>query len=115
MASDHSTPPKDIREFLFKYERTYMVVFGTLLVFTVITVAIAQVDLDHLFHGANMTLGLIIATFKATLVLLFFMHLISEKQLIYLVMGFTCFFFVGLMGLTIWAMLDYPKLTSFFM
>jgi len=26
-------------------------------------------------------------------------------------MGFTFFFFVGLMGLTIWAMLDYPLLT----
>ncbi len=117
MASDHSTPPKNFLEFL-QHERPYMIVFGTLLVFTVITVAIAQVDLEHdhgMFHGANMTLGLIIATFKATLVMLFFMHLISEKQLIYLVLGFTAFFATGLMGLTIWAMLDYPKLTTFFM
>jgi len=111
MASDHSTPPKNFWEFVFKYERNYAIVFGTLLVFTVITVAISFVDLEHFFHGANMTVGLIIATFKATLVLLFFMHLISEKQLIYLVMGFTFFFFVGLMGLTIWAMLDFPLLT----
>lgn len=117
MASDHSTPPKDIWEFLFSkdYQRSYMVVFGTLLVFTVITVAISFVDLEHWFPGANMTVGLIIATFKATLVMLFFMHLVSEKQLIYLVLGFTFFFFVGLMGLTIWAMLDYPKLTTIFM
>ncbi len=114
MASDHSNPPKNLKEFLFKYERNYMVVFGTLLVFTIITVAIAKVDLEHWFHGANMTVGLIIATFKASLVMLFFMHLISEKQLIYLVMGFTFFFFVGLMGLTVWASNDFPKLTSFF-
>jgi hypothetical protein len=34
----------------------------------------------------------------------FFMHLISEKKMIYSVLAFTVFFFAALMYLTIWSM-----------
>ncbi len=41
------------------------------------------------------------------------MHLLSEKKMIYTLLGFTAFFFAGLMGLTIYAMHDMPTGTSF--
>jgi hypothetical protein len=47
-----------------------------------------------------------------TWVALYFMHLISEKQMIYTVLGFTAFFFIGLMAITIAAYNDHPALTT---
>ena len=76
---------------------------------TILTVAVSLVDLGSPW---NMVVGLVIATTKASVVILFFMHMISEKQLIYFVMGLTCFFFIGLMGLTVWAMQDFPRFTT---
>jgi len=49
-----------------------------------------------------------IAVINAFLVAGYLMHLLSEKKLIYVVLGFTVFFFIGLMGLTLWANCDYP-------
>jgi hypothetical protein len=40
------------------------------------------------------------------------MHLLSEKKLIYTVLIFTVFFFAGLLGLTLWAMQDFPVGTT---
>ncbi|MEI9961841.1 MAG: hypothetical protein WDM76_12140 [Limisphaerales bacterium] len=51
---------------------------------------------------------LAIACANAFVVAGFLMHLISEKKMIYAVLGFTVFFFTGLMGLTIWATHDMP-------
>jgi caa(3)-type oxidase subunit IV len=59
----------------------------------------------------NVAVALLIAVAKASLVACYFMHLISEKKLIYSVMGFTAFFFIGLMFLTIWAFADFPRHT----
>jgi hypothetical protein len=39
------------------------------------------------------------------------MHLISERKLIYAIMAFTVFFFIGLMFLTIWHYADFPMNT----
>ena len=75
-----------------------------LFVFTGITVWIATVDLGSM--TMNITVGLIIATFKATLVALIFMHLNHEKGLIYQILLYTFFFFLGLMVLTILTLYD---------
>jgi hypothetical protein len=40
------------------------------------------------------------------------MHLISEKKMVYTVLGFTVFFFAGLLALTVWAMHDFPAGTT---
>jgi hypothetical protein len=40
------------------------------------------------------------------------MHLLSEKKLIYTILGFTVFFFAGLMALTLYAMNDFPAGTK---
>jgi len=90
--SDHSDVSKHIRG--------YMIVGGTLLVGTILTVLASYVDLGH--HW-NIILALIIATVKASLVVLFFMHLISERQMIYIVLAFTVLFFTSLMYLTLWS------------
>jgi len=100
--SDHSDD-------VSKHIRGYLIIGGTLIIGTVLTVLASYLDLGH--HW-NIVLALVIATFKATLVALFFMHLISEKQLIYTVLGFTAFFFIGLMSITIAAYHDFPSLTT---
>jgi cytochrome c oxidase subunit IV len=58
--------------------RIYYMIWVTLMVFTVITAAVAFVDLGPF----NTVVALLIATFKATLVVLFFMHVkyTSEKM-----------------------------------
>ena len=100
--SDHSTD-------ISKHIRGYMIVGGTLLVGTILTVLASYVDLGHSW---NIVLALIIATAKASLVALFFMHLISERQMIYIVLAFTAFFLVGLMVLTIGSYSDFPPNTT---
>ena len=93
-----------------KHVRGYLIIGGVLLIGTVLTVLASYVDLGH--HGMNIALALVIATVKASLVALYFMHLISERALIYAVLGFTTFFFIGLMFLTIGSYADFPPLTS---
>jgi cytochrome c oxidase subunit 4 len=99
--SDHSDVSKHVRG--------YLIIGGTLIVGTVLTVLASQIDLGHTW---NIVLALIIATAKASLVALYFMHLISEKQLIYTVLGFTAFFFISLMFITIAAYNDFPAHTT---
>ena len=57
---------------------------------------------------AKVGLILTIACVNALVVAGFLMHLLSEKKLVYTTLAFTLFFFAGLMGLTIWAMHDFP-------
>ena len=77
-----------------KQVRGYMAVFVTLLALTVITVGVSYLHLE-LPHAVMVALA--IAWFKASLVLLFFMHLISERQLIFVILAFTVAFFLVLM------------------
>ena len=60
----------------------------------------------------KVALILLIASVNAFVIAGFLMHLLSEKKLIYTVLGFTVFFFIGLAGLTIWAMSDFPVGTT---
>jgi len=100
--SDHSDD-------VSKHVRGYLIIGGTLIIGTVLTVLASYIELGH--HW-NIVLALFIAIFKASLVALFFMHLISEKQMIYTVLVFTAFFFLSLMFITIAAYHDFPSLTT---
>ena len=71
--------------------KIYMRVFAALAVLTVVTVAVAQLDLST---GPAIALALAIATVKASLVAAFFMHLISERKLIYWVLIVSVLFFL---------------------
>jgi cytochrome c oxidase subunit 4 len=88
--------------------RGYLFVYFALLVGTVLTVWASYIDLGH--HW-NIVLALVIACIKAFLVIAYFMHLISEKKMIFLVMSFTMFFFAGLMVLTLCSMHNFPRFT----
>ena len=54
--------------------KLYILIFATLVVLTVTTVYAATVDLNQYFAGLNVIVALVIATCKAILVVLFFMH-----------------------------------------
>jgi cytochrome c oxidase subunit IV len=77
--------------------RTYFAVFGTLMVCTALTIAIAFVDLPF---GLNAVAALAIALFKATLIALFFMHVKYGSRLTAAVIGGSVFWFAILVALT---------------
>jgi cytochrome c oxidase subunit IV len=82
--------------------RRYMLVFAALIVGTIVTVLVSYVDFGS--HDRNIIVGLIIATVKGFLVAGYFMHLISERVMIYTILIATVFFFAGLMYLTLWSL-----------
>ena len=86
-----------------KQVRVYIMVFVALMVLTLITVTIATL---HLSVHAAITVALVVATIKASLVASYFMHLISEKKVIYATLILTGIFFLALMFLPISHYLD---------
>jgi cytochrome c oxidase subunit 4 len=54
--------------------KLYLGIFAALMVCTALTVYAATVDLNQYFGGLNVIIALAIATLKASLVVLFFMH-----------------------------------------
>jgi cytochrome c oxidase subunit 4 len=102
-------------EHIKKHVKFYIGVFLALLVLTAATVGVAKlIDFDAWLglegHMVNYGVGLLIATAKASLVALFFMHLSNEKWTVYRFLIFTVIFAIGLMGLFVWAFKDIPKL-----
>jgi cytochrome c oxidase subunit IV len=87
-----------------KHIRAYLMVGGTLLLFTAITVALSYVNFGT--QKANVAVAMVVATFKAGLVAAIFMHLSSEKRMIYRILIFTFFFVLGLFWLTYLAWYD---------
>ena len=83
--------------------KMYLTVGAALLVFTVITVAVNQV---HLAVPAAITVALIIAIMKGSMVASVFMHLSHEKQWIYGALLLTVVFFVALMAIPSFTLMD---------
>jgi cytochrome c oxidase subunit 4 len=83
--------PEEIRNEL----KVYWMVFGGLAVLTGITVGLCY-GFDLPVHTA-IIVAMIVALIKGFLVAGFFMHLLSEKKLIYAVLGLTVFFFAVLL------------------
>ena len=81
-----------------KHVKIYITVFVALMVLTIITVLIARV---HLPLPIAVTVALLVATIKGALVACYFMHLISEKKLIYAVLLLTAVFFIALLALPV--------------
>jgi cytochrome c oxidase subunit 4 len=104
---EHSSP-----ESIKKAVRTYMFVFGALLVGTILTVWAATLEFNKTHPALGITVALIIASVKSFLVAGYFMHLLSEKKAIYATLATTAFFFAALMGLTLWSMNDFPFFTK---
>jgi cytochrome c oxidase subunit 4 len=92
LASDHAAHAADID----RHVRVYITVFVALMVLTVVTVAVSYL---HLPVAGAVTVALLVATIKGSLVACYFMHLISEKKLIYAVLLLTVVFFAVLLAL----------------
>jgi len=79
--------------------RLYYKVFGTLMVLTLLTVAVSYL---HLPHTPAVIVALAIAALKASLVAMFFMHLKGERPFIFWSLAVTAVFFVFLFALPMW-------------
>jgi cytochrome c oxidase subunit IV len=75
----------------------YSFVFGTLLVFTCVTVGAAYIDLGIF----NPVVALAIACFKACIVILFFMHVKYSSRLVKMTIGAGFFTFLVLITMTL--------------
>jgi len=93
------THPEDIK----KHVKVYITVFVSLLALTVITVTISYFNLSVV---PAIVAALIIASIKGSLVASYFMHLISEKKMIYAALGLTVVFFLVLIFIPLLAMSD---------
>jgi cytochrome c oxidase subunit 4 len=102
----HAHSPEEIS----KHVRVYVIVFLALLIGTVITVGLNYLHFDSV--KLTVTIALFVAVIKASLVACYFMHLISEKKMIYVILGFTVFFFAALLVLTLSSYGDLPEMTT---
>ena len=89
--------------------RKYLIVGFVLFIGTILTVWSSYINFGS--HAINIAVGLCIASFKGFCVAAFFMHLIDERKMIYLVLSFAAFFFAGMMLLTVWAKGDIPMIS----
>ena len=91
LSSDHAAD-------IDRHVRIYITVFVALMVLTLITVAVSYLDLSV---PMAVTVALTVASVKGALVAGYFMHLISEKKLIYAVLVLTVVFFFALLALPV--------------
>jgi cytochrome c oxidase subunit 4 len=91
MTTDHAVD-------IDKHVRIYITVFVALMALTIVTVAVSRF---HLPVPVAVTVALLVATIKGSLVACYFMHLISEKKLIYAVLVLTAAFFLALLFLPV--------------
>ncbi|TGK02922.1 cytochrome C oxidase subunit IV [Leptospira langatensis] len=77
--------------------QTYSLVFAALIVGTVITVLVAQVD----FGAMNTVIAMLVATIKASLVLAFFMHLKYDNVMNRVIFGSGFLFLLLLFGFSV--------------
>ena len=96
--SDHASAASNHAVDIDKHVRIYITVFVALMVLTIVTVAIAHF---HLPMPIAISVALLVATIKGTLVACYFMHLISEKKLIYVVLLITVMNFIALLALPV--------------
>lgn len=111
MADSHSHPPAepahahahsdalhDEAAHVAAHIKMYLVIGGALMVLTLVTVGLSYIDFGS--HSRNVIIGMIVATFKASLVAAIFMHLKGERKTIWQVLIFTTIFVIGLFFLT---------------
>ena len=91
--------PAEVR----KSVRRYITVFVMLMLFTIITVAASRFSFAV---PVAITIALVIATLKGSMVAGVFMHLIDEKRAIYGALLLTLVFFIVLLFIPLLASLD---------
>ena len=86
-----------------RHVRVYITVFASLMVLTIVTVGVSRF---HFPVPIAVSLALLVATIKGSLVACYFMHLISEKRLIVAILALTVVFFLVLVALPILTVSD---------
>jgi len=81
-------------------KKVYFVIFGALIAGTLLTYYVALQDLDFIFHGANTVVALTIAVTKATLVVLYFMHVRYSTRLTWVIVAAGIFWLMIMFALT---------------
>ena len=79
-----------------EHVRVYVMVFVALAVLTVVTVGLSYLDLTT---GYAIGIAMVVATVKASLVALYFMHLITEQKVILWLLALCAAFIVFLIFL----------------
>lgn len=79
-----------------RHVKIYVAVFAALAALTIVTVAVSYL---HLPASKAIPLALAIASVKGALVALFFMHLISEKKVVFWILILTAVFLLAMMVL----------------
>ena len=97
---------EDIR----KHVKVYILVFVSLAVLTFVTVGVSYLNISF---GPALLIALAIATVKASLVALYFMHLVSEKQVVLWVLLVSGIFLIAMFALFIGAHSDQEALAAF--
>jgi cytochrome c oxidase subunit 4 len=99
--SDHNDPSNVINPEHVEHHIVtpfqYLLVFGTLLVMTAVTVGAAYVPMGPL----NPIVALAIACFKAVVVILFFMHVKYQSRLVKMTVACGFFTFIVLITMTL--------------
>src|SRR6188768_3499603 len=98
MTSDHAAAVPGDHADIDKHVRVFITVFVALMVLTVVSVAVSRF---HLPVPMAVAVALLVAIVKGSLVACYFMHLISEKKLIYAVLALTVAFFIALLTLPV--------------
>jgi len=108
----------DSPEAIKKATKLYMLIGLILFICTLLTVAVAKFEFLDFgkrgFDTYDMTIGLLIAAFKCSLVAAIFMHLNHEKKMVYWLFGMGLFFGACLMGITGFAFSDPIHFDGFF-
>ena len=81
--------------------KIYIVIFLCLMVLTLTTIYAATVDLNKYYAGLNVIVALIIATCKAILVVLFFMHAYYSTRRTQLIIVVGVFWLATMLFLTL--------------
>ena len=87
--------PSEMHE-VRKESKKYLWVGFTLLLMTAVTVTVSRLNVGV---AAAILIALAIATFKGSLVASFFMHLASERKMIYILLLSTILLFIVLIGI----------------
>jgi caa(3)-type oxidase subunit IV len=99
-------------EAIQKSIKWYIIIGLILIAFSGLTVGLSFVELRT--HSLNILVGMILATIKATLVALIFMHLNHERKLIYKILAFTAALAIVLFTLFILAHEDPLEFPGFY-
>jgi hypothetical protein len=106
----HSTTddhPVDFKKYVFKCA----MVLSVVLIAVGCMIWTSYLPQEHFSWTIKVWMILGIASCNAFFVAGFLMHLLSEKKMVYTILGFTVSFVIGLFALTLYAMQDFPSHT----